>query len=113
MRRSRRLLGIRVLGLVFVAMLFATSAIAQRPEPKVYGEFQGDPMYTVLPPGAIPAIEQPSFVEGDEAKAQMAAAEPVIGVVIDGDVRAYSTWQLDGHEIVNDVVGGVALAATW
>lgn len=113
MRRSRRLRVGMGLGLLLAALLPLSSVIAQRPEPKVYGEFEGDPMYTVLPAGAIPAIEEPTFVQGDEAKAQMAASEPVIGVVVDGDARAYSTWQLDGHEIVNDVVGGVALAATW
>ena len=40
--------------------------------------------------------------------------EPVLGVVgQDGTAVAYSAWQLDGHEIVNDVVDGVPIAATW
>jgi len=85
----------------------------KRPEPEVYGTFHGDPMYTVLPLDAIPAITEPQFLGGEEAAAQMSADEPVLGLVVGGEARAYSLWQLDSHEIVNDVVGGVALAATW
>jgi hypothetical protein len=43
----------------------------------------------------------------------MSPEEPVLGLVVNGESRAYSLWQLDAHEIVNDVVGGVPLAATW
>jgi hypothetical protein len=76
-------------------------------------EHDGDPVYRILPPGEIPAIEDPGFVAGTAAEVQMAAEEPVLGLEIDGDARAYSLWQLDRHEIVNDEIGGVALAATW
>ena len=106
--------GISPAMLVLVALtLVAAPALAQRSEPEVYGTFDGDPMYTLLPPGAIPAIDAPQFVTGSEADAQMLPDEPVLGLVIGEDVRAYSLWQLDSHEIVNDVVGGVAVAATW
>ncbi len=88
-------------------------AQAQRAKPKVFTEVGGDPVYTVLPPNAIPAIHSPSFVSGKKAAAQMSSDEHVIGVVIDGEARAYSTWQLDTHEIVNDEIGGAAFAATW
>jgi Protein of unknown function (DUF3179) len=37
----------------------------------------------------------------------------VIGVVIDGDARAYPLRILIWHEIVNDVVGGVPVAVTY
>jgi hypothetical protein len=30
-----------------------------------------------------------------------------------GEARAYSLWQLDAHEIVNDVIRGSAIEATW
>jgi len=83
-------------------MLVALAARAQRPEPEVHGSFDGEPMYTVLPPNAIPAIMAPEFVTGADAKEQMLPHEPVLGVVIDGQARAYSAWQLDAHEIVTD-----------
>jgi hypothetical protein len=76
-------------------------------------EYDGDPVYGVLPPGEIPAIEDPEFVSAEVGDLQMAPDEPVFGLDIDGDARAYSLWQLDRHEIVNDEIAGVALAATW
>ena len=39
--------------------------------------------------------------------------EHVLGLSINGDHRAYSLRMLSSHEIVNDVVGGVPVAATW
>jgi hypothetical protein len=99
-----------------LAILFLLPVVrlnAQRPEPTVHATYDGDPMYTVLPPNTIPAILNPTFVSGQEAEKQMSPDEPVIGVVISGDTRAYSMWHLDAHEIVNDTVGGRAIAVTW
>lgn len=96
------------------ALLLATSPVAaQRAEPEIHGTFDGEPMYTVLPPGAIPAINSPEFVSGAAAVEQMLPQEPVLGVVIGDEARAYSAWQLDAHEIVNDTVGDSAIAVTW
>ena len=86
---------------------------AQRPKPKVVATVGGDDVYQVLPVGAIPAIDDPSFVSGAAANAQMSPGEPVLGIVLDGEARAYSLWQLDAHEIVNDEIKGTAIAATW
>ena len=91
----------------------AVMASAQRPEPEVYGEFKGDKMYTLLPPDGIPAIMDPEYVTGEEAQAQMSDQEPVMGLASETDAVCWSTWQLDHHEIVNDVFNGVAIAATW
>ena len=68
---------------------------------------------TLLPPDAIPAISDPSFVSADEADDQYENDELVLGVEIDGDARAYSIPLLSRHEIVNDVVGGKPIAVTW
>ena len=88
-------------------------AEAQRPKPEVVATVGGDDVYQVLPVGAIPAIDDPSFVSGAAANAQMSPGEPVLGIVLDGEARAYSLWQLDAHEIVNDEIKGTAIAATW
>jgi hypothetical protein len=107
----------RILGVALACALavFAAPALtsAQGRHAEVYGTYGGDPMYTVLPPGAIPAIMEPEFVSGADANGQMYPHEPVLGVVVNGEARAYSMWHLDAHEIVNDVVGGVPIAATW
>lgn len=72
----------------------------------------GDPVLRGLPKDAIPAIDQPTFVSADRATF-VGADEPVIGVVVGGDARAYPTWLLNAHEIVNDRIGGRAIAVTW
>ena len=94
-------------------LLLAVTARAERPEPEVHGTFDGDEMYTLLPPDGIPAILDPEYLTGDEAAAQMSAEEHVMGLVSENDAVCWSTWQLDHHEIVNDVFEGAAIAATW
>ena len=74
---------------------------------------EGDYMYTVLGPDAIPAVDAPVFVSREEAESFMDDGEPVIGLVIDGEARAYSLYHLDHHEIVNDTVAGRKVAVTW
>ena len=68
---------------------------------------------SLLPKDAIPAIDDPRFVDAATADAQLAPDELVLGISINGDHRAYSTAMLSRHEIVNDVVGGVPVAVTW
>jgi hypothetical protein len=100
--------------LVLVSLMpLASPLTAQRPEPEVYGVFDGDTMYTVLPAGAIPAIMAPEFVTGAEADSQMSPEEPVMGIFLGGEARAYSLWHLDAHEIVNDEVAGIPISGTW
>lgn len=43
----------------------------------------------------------------------MSADDPVIGISLDGDDRAYGVALLSRHEVVNDVVGGQPLIVTW
>ena len=74
-------------------------------------DYSDDRILTVLPYDAIPAILNPEFVSASEAK--LAADSPVIGVDFNGESRAYSIHLLNGHEIVNDEVGGVKIATTW
>ncbi len=74
---------------------------------------------TLLPYDAIPAIFNPTFVSADEAsnpdnsRDRYRPEEKILGIEINGDVRAYSVPMLSRHEVVNDVVGGVPVAVTW
>lgn len=79
------------------------------PQPK---RIEGDRVYSFLAPDRIPAIDRPAFVPAAEADF-MAEEEAVIGVVHGGEARAYSTWHLGRHEIVNDVLEGRPVAVTW
>ena len=69
--------------------------------------FSGGP-----PKDGIPSIDDPKFVPVAES-GNLADREPVIGLEIDGDARAYPLRVLTWHEIVNDVVGGVPVAVTY
>jgi hypothetical protein len=72
----------------------------------------GDPVLRGLPKDAIPAIDNPVFVPADRASF-VHPDEPVIGIAVDDEARAYPTWLLNAHEIVNDRIGGRAIAVTW
>ena len=74
-------------------------------------DYSKDPIIALLPFDSILAIKDPSFVSADDAK--LGDDAPVIGVSFNGVHHAYSIYLLNGHEIVNDVVGGVKIATTW
>lgn len=104
---------IPALALVFGFIAGVPAEAAEGRELEVAFEHDGDPVYRIIPPGQIPSIDDPRFVSGEAADRQMAPDEPVFGLLIGDEARAYSLWQLDRHEIVNDRMGGTALAATW
>ena len=68
---------------------------------------------TVLGKDGIPAILDPTFLTAQESQPQMDDGERVLGVSINGESRAYPLNLLSRHEIVNDTVGGQAIAVTW
>jgi hypothetical protein len=70
-------------------------------------------LYVVVPKDAIRAIDEPRFESVEQADRRMADEEIVIGLVGEREQRAYSTWQLDRHEIVNEMFEGRPLAVTW
>lgn len=62
--------------------------------------------------GAIPSIQQPGFVPGDEAD-WLDDGDVVIGVSSNGTAKAYPISILNWHEIVNDRVDGTPIAVTY
>jgi hypothetical protein len=96
---------------VVIAALAVLTAAPQRAWVEEI-KIDGDPVMRGLPRDAIPAIETPQFVEADQATF-LQNAEPVIGVSIGGEARAYPTWMLNAHEIVNDTIGNRSIAVTW
>jgi Protein of unknown function (DUF3179) len=65
----------------------------------------------LLPRGRIAAVTTPRYVSADEA--EIAADSYVLGVVIEGQARAYSLNLLNNHEVVNDQIGELPFAAVW
>ena len=89
---------------IFILLLFVTFCATA-------ADYADDAIRTLLPFDAIPAITDPQFVSASAAK--LDADAPIIGVTFNGESRAYSVYLLNGHEIVNDVVGGMNIATTW
>ena len=61
----------------------------------------------------IPSIDAPQFISLAEASEFNAPQSPVISLEVNGEVRAYPLDVLIWHEIVNDEIGGVAVAVTF
>jgi hypothetical protein len=64
------------------------------------------------PRDGIPPIDNPKFLPVSEATG-LADTEPVVGLVIGGEAKAYPLSILIWHEIANDTVGGVPVAVTF
>ena len=60
----------------------------------------------------IPPIDQPKFKPAAEIT-HVQETEPVVGVEINGDARAYPLQMMTWHEIVNDQFGDVPVAVTY
>jgi hypothetical protein len=60
----------------------------------------------------IPALMEPAHVPAARAT-YLTDDEPVFGVTLNGQSRAYPHRILDWHEMANDVVGGVAVALAY
>jgi hypothetical protein len=65
------------------------------------------------PPDGIPSIDNPKFTSVKEADEILEDSELVVGLNVNGDIRAYPLQILVWHEIVNDDVGGVPVALTY
>ena len=90
--------------LIFILLLVTTFCATA-------ADYDNDPIQTLLPFDAIPAIINPQFVPAEKAKIN--SYDPVIGVTFNDESHVYSLYLLNGHEIVNDVVGGEKIATTW
>lgn len=89
-----------------LAAMFSSAQIVFAQKNDLPKEFE-----QLLPRGRIAAITHPQFVPAE--KASVSKNSYVLGVVIDGQARAYSLNLLNAHEVVNDQIGKTAFAAVW
>lgn len=111
-----------VIGVILAVLAAATLATAEPAQWKQNGWDKTDFSRSIVPwseiqsggppKDGIPSIDKPQFVPVGAA-AGLADTEPVIGLEIAGDARAYPLRILTWHEIVNDVVGGTPVAVTY
>ncbi len=103
------------------ALLLAPLAACQqavddhaRPDEEAATVTGGEPFHGLLPyraKDAKLALVRPVFVEADEA--QLADGVSVVGVSVDGVDRAYPLYVLKNHQVVNDRLGDLPIAASW
>lgn len=77
-----------------------------------FDPIRADEIQSILPQDAIPALIKPAYLAAAQAS-DISDHEMVIGVVINGDARAYPLSTLSAHEIVDDDIGGQPVAVTW
>lgn len=63
----------------------------------------------VIRPIIDPGVARP----GDPAYPRPDDGMPVIGITVRGEARAYPVAPMSSHEVANDTIAGVHLAATW
>ena len=71
-----------------------------------------DEIRGVVPPDAIPALEDPAF-EPASGVEWLAGVEPVLALDVNGDARAYPLRIMTWHELVNGTVGGVPVTVSY
>ncbi|MEN8159847.1 MAG: DUF3179 domain-containing protein [Myxococcota bacterium] len=60
----------------------------------------------------IPALDQPAHLAAGDAE-WLDDGEPVVGVAVGGEARAYPLRIIDWHELVNDTLGGVPFSLVY
>ncbi len=96
----------------FGALAASILALTAVGTPLAAGEREFKPRKVVSPfPAITDAPTLPAETIGDKVR----DTELVLGVVVDGRARAYPINQLTQptREIINDVLAGTAIAATW
>lgn len=109
-----------VVVVVLIFVFFATrNSIVRNPSGPVleagspaFDPIRADEIQSILPEDAIPAIVNPTY-KTVAAASDFRNDEQVIGVVVNGDARAFPLSTLSAHEIVNDTIGGKPVAVTW
>ena len=77
-----------------------------------FDPIRSDEIVSILPQDAIPALIKPRYLSVSQVS-DINDREEVIGVVINGDARAYPLSTMSAHEIVDDDIGGQPIAVTW
>ena len=67
----------------------------------------------VMERDGFPVLDNPPVVDVAGVSKRISANEMVIGVVVNGEARAYPIAVMGVHELANDSVGDVPIAVSW
>jgi len=65
------------------------------------------------PRDCFPVIRTPWYASPQLGESLLAPDEPVLGLIIGNEIRAYSTNQLNEHEMVLDTISGTPVLITY
>lgn len=65
------------------------------------------------PRDGIPALDNPKFISAQSVDRVLKGSDRVLGVLINGEAKAYPVRILNWHELVNDTAGGRAILVSW
>ena len=95
---------------ILLALVFVVHQSTRATQRQTKRQFQP---VRVIP--AQRAIKNAPVIDANRVRGQVTDTELVLGVIIKGEARAYPINMLTGpsREIINDTLGGQAIAATW
>ncbi len=94
-----------------VSILLLAATPTPRPDPVGPNDPPPPGVTQLLPRGVLAAVDDPEFVSAEASGLPDDAW--VLGVVMDGEARAYDLTLLNRHEVVNDRIGETPYAAVW
>lgn len=94
-------------------LIFVIVSCGERASVPGHGAGIDDEIYSGgVPRDGIPALTNPEFIDADEAD-YLSSDNLIVGLVIDGEPRAYPVRILNYHEIINDSVQGKVVCVTY
>lgn len=107
-------------GLVCASLLLLTACSSQQSGLKDPGAKELDVLEAHYDQNSRQVVERDHFEVLDSPEMVLASAatsleddEHVLGVAIGGEAKAYPIGALGSSELVNDVCGGIPIAASW
>ncbi len=98
--------------LLLLPLLFLGARLLPAQEPFSEEDFQRNARQ-VVPRDAFPVLTDPEMVDVRRASEELRDDEPVIGLVLNGEARAWPISVMGSHELVNDRIGGIPIAVSW
>lgn len=97
---------------LLLTTLFSAGLFAQADE--IFSEANYDKeMRQVMDPDQFPVLHHPPMATVMEVGLEIDADEPVIGLFLGGEARAYPISVMGGVELVNDTCGEIPVAVSW
>jgi hypothetical protein len=94
----------------------ADASFNPEPPPPQLPETSPPPGLPIVPWGKrdhFPVVRNPKYLTAEQGDHALARDEPILGLVLGSEARAYSTNQLNEHEMVIDTLAGTPILVTY